>query len=158
MHVFKTMTFGAAYELGKTDIVFKSIRRGAIHVRPAKDVKFLPGVPESYEHIPNAGHAHDWASDLRGDRDVFLVGGKDSWIVEAEGPEVTQELVELLKEGISWAGNATLKNPLTQNAIGKHVLLTGGTAKKVISWVPRVRNPLQFSRRRTKCVRTCSCR
>jgi len=37
----------------------------------------------------------------------------------AEGdkaPNVTEELVELLKEGIKWKGQATVHNPFTENA------------------------------------------
>ncbi len=158
MQVSEVMTFADAYELGKKDRVFRSLRGPAIHVRRVNGVKFSPGVPECYEHIPGACHADDWHSDVMGNRDAFLVGGEDSWVAEAEGPQVTEFIVDFLREGITWAGTATPKNPLTENAIGKHVLLTGRTAKNLISWVPRLEEPMQSSRPRRSCVHTCSCR
>jgi hypothetical protein len=36
---------------------------------------------------------------------------------EAEKPQVTESLIELLKEGITWRGLATQDNPLTENGL-----------------------------------------
>ena len=54
---------------------------------------------------------------------------------------------------------ATVKNPLTHNARGKHALLTSKDAQRVIDWVPRVRHPVRFADPATRsvCVRSCSC-
>jgi hypothetical protein len=157
MSVAESLTFKQAYERGRTDKVFRAIRGKAIHVRPRKNGVYSPGVPESYEHIPHAPHSDDWRADIRGDRDVFLVGGKDSWVSEREGPEITEQIVELLSEGITWKGHATTRNPLTENAVGKHAVVTGNIAQQIISRMPRVLTPLRFSSPRIACAHTCSC-
>lgn len=77
-----------------------------------------------------APHEEDWRNDVRDDRDVFVVGSLHSWVVSADGPEVTPELIDCLRSGISWKGKATIGNPLTENAIGKHVLLIGEVAEQ----------------------------
>jgi hypothetical protein len=160
MRVSETMTFRQAYERGKTDETFRAVRGTAIHVRPRRLAVHFPGDPEGYEHIHGAHHSDDWRADVRGKRDVFLVGGKYSWVIESdEAPEVTEELVELLKEGIHWRGNATIHNPLTEHAVGKHACVTGRAAQQVITWLGRVRRPVEASRPRTAsvCNRTCAC-
>lgn len=159
MQVAKRMTFADAYLRGNSDWVFRAARGHAIHVRPREGSNFRAGEVASYEHIPNAPHSNKWRSDIRGKRDAFLVGSKASWVAAANAPKVTQELVDLLKTGISWSGKATVKNPLTQNARGKHAVLTGKEAQRVIDWVPRVSHPVRFSIPATHsvCVRSCSC-
>jgi len=160
MRVAKTMTFKEAYDMGRTDKIFRALRGTAIHVRPRRFATFFPGEPGCYEHIRGADHSENWPSDIRGTRDAFLVGEKSSWVIEnEEAPAVTEELVELLKEGIRWKGHATLGNPLTENARGKHAVVMGHTAEEIIARVPKTKNPLYSSRLRTAsaCERTCSC-
>lgn len=160
MRVAERLTFRQAYERGKTDKTFRGIRGKAIHVRPRRFAVHFAGEPECYEHINGAPHSDDWRTDIRGSRDVFLVGGRHSWVADSDkAPQVTEELVELLKEGINWKGHATIRNPLTENARGKHAVMTGRAAQEVISRVQRVPKPFNSSRRRSAyaCVRTCSC-
>ena len=68
-------------------------------------------------------------------------------VSEREGPEITEQIVELLREGVTWRGQATTRNPLTENAVGKHALVTSNIAQQIISRMPRVRTPLRFSSR-----------
>ncbi len=158
MRVVERLTFAEAYDRGKTDSAFRAIRGKAIHVRPHKLVAHVPGDPECYRHIQGAPHSDDWQTDIKGSRDVFLVGGRYSWVAGNEGPEVTEDLVALLRQGIQWKGNSTIRNPLTEHARGRHVLVTGRTAQEIISWVPQMQNPPYFlSGPRTTCIRTCSC-
>lgn len=163
MRVAETMTFREAYERGKTDKVFRAIRGTAIHVRPrGLAAHFSPGDPECYEHIRGAHHSKDWKSDVRGRRDVFIVGEKQSWVIQSKAaPEVKAELVELLKEGIHWKGLPTIRNPFTEHAQGKHATVTGFAAAQIISRFSRlrVRRPLEESRPETSCPcdRTCAC-
>jgi len=157
MRAEEPMTFAQAYELGKTDRLFRLARGNAIHVRPKRGVNHIAGNPEAYEHIPHATHSSDWRTDIRGKRDAFFVGNKDSWAAEAGGPVVTEELVELLREGIKWKGNPTTQNPLTENARGRHALLTEEAAQRVIQWVPEPNRRLFSSGSRIRCGRHCSC-
>ena len=160
MPVIQKMTFRQAYERGKTDKIFRAIRGKAIHVRPRRVAVPSSGSPECYEHIHGAPHSDDWRTDVRGIRDVFLVGGRHSWVVEGDkAPNVTEELVELLKEGTKWKGHPTVHNPLTENARGKHAFLTGRVARETIARMRRPLDTLDFSRLRTAsaCLRTCSC-
>jgi hypothetical protein len=157
MHIAEAMTFAQAYNRGETDRLFRFARGNAIHVRPKKGVNHVEGDPDTYEHIPRATHSSDWRTDIRGKRDTFFFGDKDSWAAESGGPVVTQELVELLREGIKWRGKPTIQNPLTENARGKHALLTGEFALSVIHWLPRPRKRLFSSRSRIRCGRHCSC-
>jgi len=137
---------------------FRAARGHAIHVRPKRETNFKSGKTASYEHIADAPHGNKWCNDIRGKRDVFLVGSKVSWVAAENGPKVTRELIELLQKGINW-GRATVKNPLTQNARGKHAVLTGADAQRVTDWVPRVSHPVRHSDPaiRSVCVRSGSC-
>jgi hypothetical protein len=157
MRISERMTFAQAYERGETERLFRLARGNAIHVRPRKGVDAVMGDPDSYEHIPHATHSSDWKADIRGERDAFFVGDKNSWAAEDGGPAVTQELVELLREGITWKGNPTIQNPSTENARGKHALLTGKAAGRVIQWVHQPQKRLRSSRSRARCGRRCSC-
>jgi hypothetical protein len=165
MRVAEPMSFRDAYEKGRTNNAFFNVRGKAIHLRPCKDVAYIRGNPECYVHIKGAHHEDDWRSDVKGNRDAFLVGRGGSWVAEVEGPIITPELVELLSGGFpsTWKGHATVSNPLTQYARGKHVLVTGETAQRIVSWIQReqqgVRNPIQSSSgSRIACARICSCR
>lgn len=158
MKVDERMTFKEAFERGQKEKSFHALRGTAIHVRPLDVEGHLAGDPNCYEHIQGAPHADEWRSDLKGNRDVFLTGGKESWVAEANGPPVTETLIELLKEGITWRGLATLENPLTENARGKHVHLTGHAADQIISWVPHVSMHSKSSKHQhSACGRKCSC-
>jgi hypothetical protein len=160
MRVGEKMTFADAYERGKTDRLFRLARRNAIHVRPRRDIEHIPGNPSTYEHIPGATHSKDWPKDIeeKGEkRDTFLVGDKSSWAAEQGGPLVTQELIEMIRIGIKGGAGPTIHNPLTQNARGKHALVTGKAAQQIIKWVPEPSKRLLSSRSRTTCHRTCSC-
>ena len=156
MRVEEVMTFKEAWNRGADDATFRGLRGWAIHIRPRQGAETLPS-PDCYEHIADSPHEDDWQSDVRGDRDVFLVGDPSSWVVSDDGPEVTPELMEFLKVGITWEGDATLNNPLTQNAVGKHVLLTGETADRIIKWTPRLKTVAKAGRSETGCKRACSC-
>jgi hypothetical protein len=159
MQVSETMTFGEAYLRGKRNTFLRAARGHAIHVCPKKGSSFRAGETATYEHIPDAPHANKWRNDIRGKRDVFLVGSREPWVAAASAPVVTQGLVNLLKTGISWSGKATVKNPLTRNARGKHAFLTGRDAQSVINWVPRVSHPVRSSDPAmcSVCMRSCSC-
>jgi hypothetical protein len=157
MRVHGGMTFAEAYRRGETDRLFRLARGNAIHVRPKRGIDHVPGNPDTYEHIPHSTHSSDWRTDIQGKRDAFFVGDKDSWAAEAGGPVVTDGLVELLRDEIKWRGKPTIQNPLTENARGKHVLLTGEAARRVIEWVPEPSKRLFSSRSRTRCGRRCSC-
>ncbi|MBI4479121.1 MAG: hypothetical protein HY651_03770 [Acidobacteria bacterium] len=158
MEVAERMTFAEAYERGRKDKYFLAARRHAIHVRPRKDVKFEPGNPLCYEHIPNAPHRNKWSDDLKGNRDVFLVGAKGSWVAQESGPSVDQELFEMLQEGIRW-GRASLQNPLTENPRGKHAHVMGETVQEILSWLPKMKKTVLSSdlRNRTVCIAKCPC-
>jgi hypothetical protein len=158
MQVSEKMTFAEAYLRGNTDRLFRAARGHAIHVRPKEESNLKRGNTASYEHITDAPHAHKWRKDIKGKRDVFLVGSRKSWVAGVNGPEVTGELIELLQKGVNW-GKATVKNPLTQNARGKHAVLSGRDARRVLDWVPRVSKRVQNSEPATRsvCVRSCSC-
>ncbi len=76
--------------------------RGPIHVRPLL-VRRNDSFPRShYEHIPGSVHADRWERDLASpDLDAFFVcspgdGPVGCWLGE-RGPEVDEEIVELLK-------------------------------------------------------------
>jgi hypothetical protein len=159
MQVAEKMTFGEAYLRGKRNKLLRVARGHAIHVRPKERSNFRPGETASYKHIPNAPHANGWRKDIKGKRDAFLVGSRKSWVAAASAPEVTQDLVDLLKKGINWSGKATVKNPLTQNARGKHAVLTRRDAQRIIDWVPLVSRHVRFSDPATRsvCVSSCSC-
>lgn len=158
MKVDKRMTFKEAYERGETDKVFRDVRGTAIHVRPRNVPLHQPGDPGCYEHIHGAPHSDEWQTDLKGKRDVFLTGARGSWVAAKKGPEVTEVLVDLLRDGIKWKGNATVTHPLTENARGKHALLVGATARQIILWVPRVQTPPESNLvSRNACARKCSC-
>jgi hypothetical protein len=159
MQVSEKMTFAEAYLRGNTDRLFRAARGHAIHVRPKEESNLKPGNKASYEHITDAPHAHKWGKDIKGKRDVFLVGSRKSWVAASSAPAVNHELVGLLKFGIGWSGKATVRNPLTQNARGKHAVLTGRDAQRVIDWVPRPSHPVRNSEPATRsvCVRSCSC-
>jgi len=158
MRVGEKMTFAGAYQRGETDRLFRLARRNAIHIRPKRGVGRLDGDPDMYEHIPHAPHSSDWRTDIKGKRDVFFTGENGSWIAGKDGPQVTEKLVELLREGITWRGHATLRNPLTENPRGKHALLTGNAARRVIDWVPEpTKRLLSSPLRPTCCQRKCSC-
>lgn len=157
MRIAERMTFAQAYERGEIDRLFRLARGNAIHVRPKKGIDPIEGNPDTYEHIPHATHSSDWKTDIRGERDAFFVGDKNSWAAEGDGPAVTEELVALLREGIKWRGNPTIQNPVTENARGKHALLTGDAARRVIQWVPEPSKRLFSSRSKIRCGRHCSC-
>lgn len=157
MHIAERITFAQAYKRGEADRLFRLARGNAIHVRPKRSVDLIEGNPDTYEHIPRATHASDWRSDIRGKRDAFFVGDNNSWAAEGGGPGVTEDLVNVFREGIKWRGNPTIQNPLTENARGKHVLLTGEAARRVIQWVPEPSKRLVSSGSRRKCGRHCSC-
>jgi hypothetical protein len=74
-----------------------------------------------------------------GERDAFLVGDDRSWVAGAGGPEVTEKLVSLLGAGITWKGQASVRNPLTQNARGKHALICGQAAHKIVELMAGVK-------------------
>lgn len=157
MRAGKPMTFAKAYHRGHSEQMFNLVRGTAIHVRPRRVVSQIAGNPESYEHIPGAPHSSTWPSDIRGNRDCFIVGDRGAWVAGNDGQIVTQQLVDLLREGIAWRGIATVQNPLTENARGKHVCLTGKAAQAVIAWV---RSPTRISRSSQPpktCKRKCSC-
>lgn len=157
MKVKDEITFMEAWRRGETDPTFRKMRGGAIHVRPRQGVDALQS-PKCYEHIPGAPHEDDWENDVRGDRDVFLLGDRNSWIADESGPEVSNELVEWIKTGITWKGEATSSNPLTENARGKHVVLEGDIADRVIEWVPKLRTVLLTAKGRMRGCRThCVC-
>lgn len=149
------MRFVDAWERGNSDTTFRKLRGKAIHIRPLRRSREIPA-PGCYEHIPGAQHEDDWENDVKGNRDVFLVGEVGSWVASDDGPEVTQELVEALRFGIDWKGNATVKNPLTENARGKHVCLTGSIAQKVILMMPDLPTTT-VKAESTGCQRKCSC-
>lgn len=149
------MKFEEAWSRGEVDATFRKLRGGAIHIRPVKGAEGMPS-PDCYEHIPGAPHEDDWKSDVRGNRDVFLAGASGSWVAEANGPEVTRELVEILRAGIDWNGCATVENPLTENAIGKHVVLTGPLAQQVILSMPK-RATTTLAGKRSACETRCGC-
>lgn len=155
----KPMTFAKAYERGETDRIFRLARGNAIHVRPRKGSNRVAGNHLAYEHIPGADHSSGWQADIEGKRDAFIVGMPGSWVAGHDGPVVTDELVELLREGIPWKkGHATVKNPLTEHARGKHALLTGVAARRLIKWVPEPAKRLHSSpSTATRCRRKCSC-
>jgi hypothetical protein len=157
MRVEERLTFRDAWERGDFDPTFRMLRGVAIHIRPRRGTADLLS-PDCYEHVLGAPHGDDWKNDVRGDRDVFLVGDPSSWLTSADGPEVTSELLEVLRGGITWKGEATLKNPLTKNAIGKHVLLTGKLAEQVIRWMPRLKAVEKTRRDNTACKRFCFCK
>jgi len=158
MKVDKRMTFKEAYDRGKKDNVFRALRGTAIHVRPLDVPLHMSGNPNCYDHIPGAPHEEDWQSDLKGKGDVFLTGAAGSWVAEGDGPIVTEKLVELLRAGITWKGLATVENPLTRNARGKHVCVTGRAANQIISWVPRISMQSVSSEHQCNaCARKCSC-
>jgi len=158
MRAAEPMTFAQAYERGETDRLFRLARGNAIHVRPKKGIHHVKGNADTYEHIPHATHSSDWRTDINGKRDAFLVGMKGSWAAGKDGPEVTEELVELLREGITWRGHQTLQNPLTENPRGKHALLKGKDARNVIEWVPEpTKRLISSAARATCCHRKCSC-
>jgi hypothetical protein len=158
MKVDEKLTFKEAYDRGEKDNVFRSLRGTAIHVRPADVPLHLAGDPNCYQHIQGAPHADEWRSDLKGAREVFLTGAKGSWVAEADGPVVTATLVELLRAGITWKGLATLDNPLTENARGKHACLTGRTADQVISLMPQISlQSVSSQHQHSACARKCSC-
>lgn len=158
MRVEEKMTFADAYQRGETDRHFRLARRNAIHVRPRRGVDHVHGIPETYEHIPHADHSSDWRTDIEGERDAFFIGDSGSWVAGYGGPVVTQEAVELLREGITWKGNATLQNPLTENPRGKHALLSGSAARRIIEWVPEpTKRLLSSPSTASNCRRRCSC-
>lgn len=157
MRVTEKMTFAQAYWKGEKNKTFRAARRHAIHVRPKRGAEYKPGDAKSYEHIARAPHPHKWRNDILGRKDVFLVGGTGSWVAENDGPVVTEHLVELLRKGIDWSGEATVRNPLTQNARGKHALVTGKAALAILSLIPPVKKTIRFSDLRTVCVRDCPC-
>jgi hypothetical protein len=134
MRVDKLMTFAEAYERGDTDRLFRLARGNAIHVRPREVGEHVRRNPDAYEHIPRAMHPDNWRTDIRGDRDVFISGANGSWVADEEPPVVTQDLVDLLPKE-KGGGVPTIQNPLTRNARGRHVCLTGDTACRVIEWV-----------------------
>lgn len=137
MPVAEKMTFAEAYSRGETSPLFYAARGHAIHVRPKEGAEMGPDGRPVYEHIPGAPHRRRWRKDIQGDRDAFLVGGSDSWVAESDGPPVTQELVDLLRTGITWKGEASVRNPLTQNARGKFALVEGDAARSVLSLISR---------------------
>ncbi len=158
MRAEEPMTFAQAYERGETDRLFRLARGNAIHVRPKKGIHNNAGNPDTYEHIPHATHSSDWRTDIDGNRDAFLVGITGSWAAGEHGPLVTEELVDLLRQGITWRGHANIQNPLTESPRGKHALLVGNAARRVIEWVPEPTKPLISSPSRTTCChRKCSC-
>jgi hypothetical protein len=158
MRVGEKMTFADAYQRGETDRLFRLARRNAIHVRPRRGTHHVDGVPETYEHIPNADHSSDWRTDIEGERDAFFVGENGSWVAGYGGPVVTQELVDLLRTGVTWKGDATLQNPLTENPRGKHALLKGNAARRVIEWVRKpAKRLLSSPSTASRCHRKCSC-
>jgi hypothetical protein len=156
MRVRERLTFREAWERGEIDPTFRKLRGGALHIRPKQGADILAS-PECYVHLPGSPHWDDWERDVSGDRDVFLVGDSKSWLVTANGPEVTLELVDCLQSGITWKGQATVKNPLTKNARGKHVLLTGKAANQAIRWMPRLKTDAKTGRNKSACKRSCSC-
>jgi hypothetical protein len=157
MRVMEKMTFAQACWRGEKNGTFKAARGHAIHVRPKEGAEYKPGDLKSYEHISRAPHPHKWRKDIVGRKDVFLVGGKGSWVAEGDGLIVTEHLAELLRKGIDWSGEATVRNPLTQNTRGKHALVTGTAARAILSLIPPVMRTIRSSGLRTVCVRDCPC-
>lgn len=156
MKVKEVITFMEAWKRGEADRTFRDLRGGAIHIRPRQGAETLPS-PDCYEHIPGAQHEDDWRNDVRENRDVFLLGDSSSWVASENGPEVTPELAEWLRTGITWEGEATPSNPLTQNARGKHVLLAGQVADNIIHWVPSISTVTRTNGRRNRCAKSCDC-
>jgi hypothetical protein len=111
MRVKEAMTFAEAYDRGESDRLFLLARRNAIHVRPKIGIDYIPGNSETYEHIPGATHSSDWRTDIKGKKDVCFVGQNGSWVAEKGGPAVTEELVELFREGITWKARQLFKIP-----------------------------------------------
>jgi hypothetical protein len=128
MRVEERLTFDEAWERGNTDATFRKLRGGAIHIRPRRGAAGLRS-PDCYEHIPGAPHEDDWSNDVRGNRDVFLVGDSTSWLASTNGPEVTPELIHCLRAGITWKGEATIENPLTKNARGNIEILCANSSQ-----------------------------
>jgi len=158
MRVGEKMAFAEAYQRGETDRLFRLARRNAIHIRPKRGVGHVDGDPDTYDHIPHATHSTDWRTDIKGKRDVFFTGENCSWVAGKGGPVVTEELVDLLREGIPWRGHATVRNPLTENPRGKHALLTWSAARRVIEWIPEPTKRLLSSSSKARCCqRKCSC-
>ena len=120
----------------------------------------MQGWPASYEHIPGAPHDADWPHDIRRERDAFLVGADGSWVAGENGPEVTEDLVSLLRKAITWKGEATMDNPLTRNARGKHVLICGQAARKIVERMAGVKvHPEDWPQSNIPkaCSRRCGC-
>lgn len=159
MRVREKISFAEAYRRGRTDHVFRAARGCAIHVRPRAGAAFLPGWPSSYEHIPGAPHLEGWRNDIRGERDAFLVGDVRSWVAGDDGPEVTMDLVSLLRAGVTWKGEPTLENPLTKNARGKHAVVEGAAARRIIDLMrpKRMRSTESSSRAFNACHGRCGC-
>lgn len=160
MRVKRKMTFGKAYRRGEAEKSFQAARGHAIHVRPKPGRPFQAGKPACYQHIKGAPHQKTWREDLRGERDVLFEGSDDSWVAEATGPVVTEELVALLRSGIKWGAKATVKNPLTQNARGRHAIVTGADATRLVRLIQRPKHTIEFSdpKSRTSCQGSCECR
>ncbi len=156
MHVDETMTFARAYERGESERLLRLARGGAIHVRPKRAIAHEPGNPATYEHIPGADHSQDWQEDIRGSRDVFLSGAGDSWAVQEDAQSVNEELVKLIQTAIGYE-TASVKYPLTKNARGKHAVVSGSAARRMIAWVAAPHNPVHSSGNHIKCKYHCSC-
>ena len=133
MCVCETISFAEAYRRGERDPAFRAARGGPIHVRPKKGVAFVRGWPPSYAHIKGATHVQDWKGDIWRERDAFLAGDRGSWVAGAVGPEVTENLVSLLGAGINLKGETTVQNPLTKNSRGKHAVVEGAAARKIVN-------------------------
>lgn len=159
MRVAETMTFAEAYKRGRRNRYLRAARGHVIHVRPKLGTRFEPGNPACYEHIAGAPHASKWRSDLKGERDVFLLSSAGSWVAEAHGPVVSEEMVRLLRTGIHWRGQPTVRNPLTRNARGRHAIVVGHAATKLLRLVRRPRQIVQHSGRAGKiaCFSKCVC-
>ncbi len=159
MRVKERITFGEAYQRGKSNSRLRAARGHAIHMRPKRGLAFHPGDVGSYEHIPGAPHGDDWASYVEGKRDVFLIGAPESWVAESQAPVVDGTLLKLLKIGARWKGHATIDNPLTENARGRHAKIGGKTARQIREWIAE-RSPserVQQSHSHTRCGRKCDC-
>ncbi len=140
MRVAEAMSFADAFDRGEHgDSAFKAARPRAIHVEPRDLRHFVRGNPDSYKHIKNGTHGknNEWRRDIIGSRDVMFIGDRSSWIAEGNGPTVTEEILALIKPGIWWKGSPTIKNPLTENARGKHARLENQDAQRVIRWILR---------------------
>ncbi len=171
LQVADIISFAEAFRRGNgkdgTGKLYKSLRASGrngerdtkpIHIKPRdKEVyEVQNGDPNRYEHILGAPHEDDWETDIRGAKDCFLIGSNGSWVAGKDGPVVTSDLVDLIATGIS-CGRATVDNPLTQNARGKHATIVGDDAVKLIHLMENLRPERSLVNSAPDNNRRCSC-